>query len=78
MTSGPDTGWKTSGTTLNLPVGNYTVAFNAVSGWSAPPNAGVTVTKNTTSTITRAYTQSMTSPANISGVIMLLLGDEEE
>ncbi len=44
LTSGPDQDWHSSGYTVNdLPVGTYTINFNDVSGWIAPPDSEVTI-----------------------------------
>ncbi|MBQ9345291.1 MAG: hypothetical protein IJT88_08790 [Kiritimatiellae bacterium] len=46
-----------SGTSVKLPVGTYTVSFNAKSGYIAPSDQSVTVTANKTNSITAAYTE---------------------
>ncbi len=69
VTSGPDTNWKNSGTTLgNLPVGNYTVTFKSISGWNAPPNSIVNVTANETQVLTATYTQQVTGLRSTPGL----------
>ncbi|MBR6022190.1 MAG: hypothetical protein IK066_07205, partial [Kiritimatiellae bacterium] len=45
-----------SGTSVKLPVGTYTVSFNAKSGYIAPSDRSVTVTANKTNSITATYT----------------------
>ena len=50
--------WHTSGETIDpLAAGNYTVQFNAVTGWVTPPERTVTVLKDQTTSITAAYAQ---------------------
>ncbi len=50
--------WRTSGSTESgLPIGNYTVEFNTISGWNKPNNASVSVSNGQTTTITREYEQ---------------------
>ena len=46
-----------SGTAVKLPVGTYTVSFNAKSGYIAPSDRSVSVTANKTNSITAAYTE---------------------
>ncbi len=46
-----------SGTSVKLPVGTYTVSFNAKSGYIAPSDQSVTVTANKTNSITATYTE---------------------
>ncbi|MBP1590092.1 MAG: hypothetical protein ILO10_07860, partial [Kiritimatiellae bacterium] len=46
-----------SGTSVKLPVGTYTVSFNAKSGYIAPSDQSVTVTANKTNNITATYTE---------------------
>ena len=36
----------------NLPVGNHTVSFSTISGWTTPSNQTVTLTSNSTATTT--------------------------
>ncbi len=63
LTSGPDTNWKNSGATIdNLPVGNYTITYRTIAGWTAPSNFTASVTANQTNVITQYYTQ-VTPPA---------------
>jgi hypothetical protein len=48
-----------SGATVsNLSVGNHTVSFNTVSGWTPPPNQTVSISANSTTTIIAAYAQA--------------------
>ena len=59
LTSGPDTGWKSSGSTIgDVPVGTYTMTFSSVSGWATPSNRSVSVTDGDLSTKTGTYTAS--------------------
>ena len=46
-----------SGTAVKLPVGTYTVSFNAKSGYIAPSDQSVSVTANKTNSITATYTE---------------------
>jgi hypothetical protein len=56
--SGYDSGWKTSGTTLPLPVGTYTVQFNAVANYTKPGDiTNISITKDCNETRTGTYTQ---------------------
>ena len=49
-------GWQTSGTTVGgLSVGNYTVSFRAVTGWTTPSNQDVAVSANVVTTVTGTY-----------------------
>lgn len=49
---------QSSGTTLNgLPVGNHTVTFTAVAGWTAPTSQPVTVTASQTAGVSGTYAQ---------------------
>ena len=44
LTSGPDTNWKQSGQTIyNIPVGDYTLQFNEVDGWTKPVDKSVEI-----------------------------------
>jgi VCBS repeat-containing protein len=55
--NGYDSGWKNSGDTLtNLPVGQYTVTFKDIPGWTKPADQTVTITKDTTTEVTGTYT----------------------
>ncbi len=57
LTSGPDAGWKSSGTTIsNVPVGNYTMTFSSISGWNKPSDKSVSVSKGSLTTKTGTYT----------------------
>ncbi len=48
--------FQNSGTTVsNLSVGNHTLAFKAVSGWTAPSSQAVTISANTTTTASGTY-----------------------
>ncbi len=76
LTSGPDTSWKMSGTTLtDIPTGTYTVTFSDISGWTRPANTNVTIFQDHTTTISRTYTRhtgavrvyTAPSPANDAG-----------
>ncbi len=44
-------------TVLGLTVGNHTVSFNTISGWTRPANQTVFVSANATATATGAYTE---------------------
>lgn len=62
LTSGPDTGWKTSDTPITgIPVGNYTVEFSNITGWIKPANASVSINKDVTTSISRTYTRLLPS-----------------
>jgi len=55
--NGYDSGWRNSGETLtNLPVGEYTVTFKDIPGWTKPADRTVTITKDTTTEVTGTYT----------------------
>jgi formylglycine-generating enzyme required for sulfatase activity len=48
--------WQSSGATVgNLSVGNHTVSFSTISGWTTPGNQTVSVTANSTVTSTGTY-----------------------
>ena len=50
--------WLDSGSTeTNIPVGPHTVEFKAVTGWTAPDPAGVTISSGVTTTVSRTYVQ---------------------
>jgi len=72
LTSGPDISWKNSDATVgNLAVGTHTVTFKAVSGWTAPADASVTISANQTTAMTRTYSQAapptITTPSPLPG-----------
>jgi hypothetical protein len=55
--NGYDSGWRNSGDTLtNLPVGQYTVTFKDIPGWTTPADRTVMITKDTTTEDTGTYT----------------------
>jgi hypothetical protein len=48
--------WRNSGATVaNLPVGNHTVSFTTISGWTTPTNQTVSVRFNSTATASGTY-----------------------
>jgi pimeloyl-ACP methyl ester carboxylesterase len=50
------TAWQSSGATVpNLSVGNHTIAFNTVSGWTTPADQSVPITANQTTPATGTY-----------------------
>jgi hypothetical protein len=54
--------WQDSGTTIgDLAVGAHTVEYKAVVGHAAPPTEQVTIVADTTTSITRTYTESSDS-----------------
>ena len=62
--------WQDSGATVtNLLVGQRTVSFNPISGWTNPPNLTVTITNGQTNILNASYldvskpTLAITSPA---------------
>ncbi|MBK7856661.1 MAG: hypothetical protein IPJ79_18765 [Bacteroidetes bacterium] len=63
--------WYSSGTTLNnIPVGNHTVNFNSIAGWTSPSNQLINVTNGNTSNASGTYVQiSNPSSVTISNVI---------
>jgi hypothetical protein len=48
--------WQNNGTTITLPVGNYTVSFNTIAGWNTPGNQNVTINNGSTTTPSATYT----------------------
>ncbi|SHI57753.1 Por secretion system C-terminal sorting domain-containing protein [Tangfeifania diversioriginum] len=53
-----DGAWKNSGATVSgLSVGNHTVSFKDISGWSTPSNKTVSISSNQTASTTATYTQ---------------------
>ena len=55
--------WRNSGTTVTgLTAGAHTVAFKAVTGWTAPASKSVTITAGATSSATGTYSQTTGSP----------------
>ena len=60
LTSGSDTNWHLSTAIVsNLFAGNYTVTFNALSGWHSPVSQSVTITADQLSSVTGTYTQML-------------------
>ena len=49
--------WQTSGTTVSLPVGTYTVTFKSITGWNTPAAQKATVTYGGSATVSAAYVQ---------------------
>ena len=50
--------WRTSGTTVSgIAVGSHTVAFNNVSGWTAPSSQTANITNGTTASLSGTYVQ---------------------
>jgi len=45
LTSGPNTGWHSSGGKINIPVGPYTIRFKDVSGWTKPGDRSISITE---------------------------------
>ena len=58
--------WHGSGETQKLLVGEHTVEFSDVAGWTKPGNQTVTITEGQTVTLTGAYTA--TGPTGSLGV----------
>jgi len=54
--------WQSSGATVsNLSVGNHTVGYSTVSGWTSPSNQTVSISANTTNQLTGIYVQQVAS-----------------
>jgi hypothetical protein len=54
-----DGDWKNSGTTVSgLSIGNHTVSFKDISGWSAPSNETVSISPNQILNISATYTEN--------------------
>ena len=54
--------WQNSGTTeTGIPVGQHTVEFSDVAGWTKPGNQTVTISNGQTTTATGTYVQQMGS-----------------
>ena len=52
--------WQNSGATVaNLPVGDHTVSFSTISGWTTPGNQPVSVSASSTATATGVYTEGV-------------------
>jgi hypothetical protein len=45
-----------SGVSIDLPVGNHTVSFNSVNGWTAPENPTISMKAKTVTKVTGTYT----------------------
>lgn len=46
LTSGPDTNWRESGDSLNnIPIGDYTLQFNEISGWQKPSDRTIIISE---------------------------------
>ena len=55
--------WRNSGATVSgLSVGNHTVTFKSVSGWTTPASQTVAITAGETATTSGTYTTSGTTP----------------
>jgi hypothetical protein len=60
--------WEASGVIVtNLTAGNHTVAFGAVSNWTAPASQSVTISANHTTTASGTYAPGTLSGITISG-----------
>lgn len=58
---------QSSGTTLNgIPVGNHTVTFTTIAGWSAPASQAITVTASQTASVSGTYSQVASLQVSIS------------
>jgi uncharacterized repeat protein (TIGR03803 family) len=47
--------WNASGATVSLAVGNYTLTFKTVTGWTTPASKSVTITNGGTATFSGVY-----------------------
>ena len=57
--------WFDSGTTeTGIPVGGQTVEFKAISNWTAPSNAAVSIRAGETKSLTRSYEAETTDPGD--------------
>jgi spore germination protein GerM len=55
--SGYDSGWLTSGQSVQRPIGAHQIQYNSVSGWNSPANESITVANNQTVNRTGTYVQ---------------------
>jgi len=56
LTTGANTAWQDSGTTLaNVAIGTYTLAFKDIVGWTTPADQSVTVEENKTASKSGTY-----------------------
>ena len=53
--------WQDGGTTVGLAVGNHSVAFSTVAGWTAPSDQAITINADQTTTTTGVYAQQFGS-----------------
>ena len=66
--------WQNSGASVSdLTVGTHTVSFKTVSGWTAPASQTVTITADSTKTLTGTYTEDTTEQT-----IGVFIRDEEK
>lgn len=64
LTNGADTEWKTSGASImNLPVGNYGLAFKPLTGWNTPATQTLSVANGQAVSVTGTYA-SAGAPSN--------------
>lgn len=62
--------WRTSGTTAsNVTVGDHTVSFKPVTGWTTPSDQTVSIATGQTTTTTGTYTLTVTPSAGTGGTI---------
>ncbi len=66
--------WQNSGATVSdLSAGNHTVSFSTVTGWAPPDSQTVTITADSTKTLTETYTEDTTEQT-----IGVFIHDEEK
>lgn len=61
--------WKNSGVTQNASVGNHSVNFNSISGWTSPASQNITVTNGNTYFTSETYIQGTPTNHTISGIV---------
>lgn len=55
--------WKESNETVTLTVGNYSISYKTISGYTAPDSETVSVYENETTSITRTYEENLPTPS---------------
>ena len=61
-------------TVLGLSVGNHTVSFSMISGWTTPSNQTVSVSANSTATASGIYTFEFIYTTNADGITLTITG----
>lgn len=75
LTSGPDTTWKQSDDTItNIPIGDYTLQFNEVSGWKKPDDRVITISEENNSESGTYYEYVYFPDANLKAAVEEELG----